>query len=96
MTRRTPSPFSLFLDTMMLGLDAQAVIAMRGATFASGRTTTHEAARMMNEKGEALFRAHSAAVHAIMTGKAHLALPAAVAVYGRATRANRRRLSRMP
>lgn len=93
MRRRRASLPSLFADAMMLGLEAHAVVTLRGFGFMTGQTTAREAALMMSEKAEALVKAQTAVVQAIANGNPEQALPAAVAIYRRAARANRRRLS---
>lgn len=79
---------------MMLGLESQTVVALRGFGLITGRTTAREAALMLSEKADALVAAQGAIVRAVANGSPEQALPAAIAIYRRATRANRRRLSR--
>ncbi len=91
---RSRSPFSLASDALTLAGEANAVIALRAFGFASGRTSTREASRMVSEKALALMQAQQAMAISVLTGKPERALPSMVAIYRRAARANRIRLSR--
>ena len=95
MKRRNPTFWDLSLDTFTLGLEAQQVIALRLAKFATGGDPHgHEAQRMIFEKAEAAVDAHIGMVHALTTGTVELAPCRAIAIYRRKVRANRRRLSK--
>lgn len=91
---RRKSPVSAFFNMMSLYGEANAVIALRAASLATGATAGREMSLMMTEKVDALFRANAAAAKAFLSGRVETALPAATAVYARTVRANRRRLSR--
>lgn len=78
-----------------LGLESQAVIAMRLARAALRHPDSHrETKRMIQEKADALVAANVAAAMAAMTGGPFGAAFGALGVYRKAVRGNRRRLSR--
>jgi len=87
---------SLAVDMAKIGFEAQQVIAMRLAKIASGRRDSQaEIERMTSEKPAALIGAQLAAATALAGGgKDHEAARKALRVYGKAVRANHRRLSR--
>jgi hypothetical protein len=91
---RRQSPGSFFLDALTFAADSQAVIALRTFGLVTGQSSMREASLMISEKVEAAVRSQGAAAAAILSGRADMALPAAVAVYRRSARANRRRLTR--
>ena len=88
-------PFPLF-KIARLSLEAQWVVALRLARIAGGGALgQREANRMVIEKTAAVIEAQMAAAAALMTGRSpKIAAKRAFGTYGRAVRANRRRLSR--
>lgn len=84
------------LKTIELGMDAQAVIALRMMRLtAGGARGQAEARRMVAEKLVAAGEAQVAAATAIMTGrKSHVAAGKALRAVRKRVRANKRRLSR--
>ena len=92
---RTSVPvFDFAFAALGLAIEANAVIALRMSGFASGTATRGEAARMQSEKASAWIEAGHAAAAATLSGHPERAPTAAMAVYGRMARANRRRLLR--
>jgi hypothetical protein len=78
-----------------LGMEAQQVIGLRLADFASGRGTHHEMVRMVIEKPAAFAAAQMEATLALARGsKTHVAAGKALEVYSKKVRANRKRLRR--
>lgn len=95
MRRRQPSLWDLSIDAFTLGLEAQQVIALRLAKFATGGDPHgHEARRMVTEKAAAVVDAQIGLMQAMATGQLENAPSRALAVYRRKVRANRRRLSK--
>jgi hypothetical protein len=93
--RRQPSLWDLSIDAFTLGLEAQQVIALRLAKFATGGDPHgHEARRMVTEKAAAVVDAQIGLMQAMATGQLEHAPSRALAVYRRKVRANRRRLSK--
>jgi len=87
---------ALTCDAVRLGLEAQAVIALRlGRLAKGGAAGWTEAQRMTTEKITTLANAQVAAAMMMLSGK-HSAPVArkTIAIYGKRVRANRRRLSR--
>ena len=91
------TPFFLGLDMLRLGLEAQAVIAMRTAGMMGlWATRPQELSRMVREKPEAAAAAWIAATRAAMGGAGPEAVfRAALAPVKRRTGSNARRLARL-
>lgn len=82
-------------DAMRLGIDAQAVIALRLSGFARGKHGWKEAQRMVTEKAEALAHVQAATAATLLSGqKGPAVAKKALGIYGRRVRRNRRRLTR--
>jgi hypothetical protein len=95
MSRRAPSPFDLFADSMRLAVESQGVIALRMLKFAGGGAGAQdEFHRMFAEKALAVVEAQVEAGLSAITGQPQLAPARAVALYRRRVRANQRRLLR--
>ena len=93
--RRTSNLWDLSFDALALGLEAQHVIALRMAKFATGGDPYgHEVRRMVTEKAQAVVDAQFGLVHDMATGRVAHGPGRALAVYRRKVRANRRRLSK--
>ncbi|MDP3660024.1 hypothetical protein [Phenylobacterium sp.] len=87
--------FSLALDTMRLGLEAQTVVNLRLMKFATfGPGAISEAERMISEKMEAAMQVQAQLLTSALSGSAHLAPARTVAHYRRRVRANVRRLAK--
>jgi hypothetical protein len=85
--------FTLARDAARLTIDAQSVVALRLARFASG--DWREAQRMTTEKVAALAQVQVATAVGLMSGKrAPAVAKKAIGIYGKRVRGNRRRLSR--
>ena len=84
------------LKSIELGIDAQAVIALRLMRLAAGGARGQaEAQRMVTEKVSTAAEAQVAAAAAITTGrKTHVAAGKALGAVRKRVRANKRRLSR--
>jgi hypothetical protein len=94
MKRSKPSWFGLPLNVWQATLEAQQVIGLRLARLAGGgHSAWAEAARMTSEKIAALSEAQTAAVMAVLTGKAAAVPARTLALYRRKMRANRKRLT---
>jgi hypothetical protein len=93
---RTAPWIALSYDLMRLGIEAQAVMALRLMRLAAGGALAErEAARMVTEKAATVVNAQTAAAVALATGARGAAVSKkAVRVYRRRVRANRRRLTR--
>ena len=90
--RRNPW-FSLSMDAMRLGLEAQNVIGLRLAKAAwGGAAAQDEAHRMVSEKAQAVLDAQVVLATSVMSGQGHLGPARAVALYRRRVKANQRRL----
>lgn len=87
---------ALSSQAMMLGFEAQQVIALRVMRLAAGGASGQaEAQRMMTEKFDALGEAHAAAVSgALAGGSGHRIGKKVLGVYSKRVRANQRRLTR--
>ena len=86
--------FSLSMDAMCLGLEAQSVIGLRMAKAAwGGASAQDEAQLMLTEKAKAAVDAQFVLASSVMTGEAHLGPARAMALLRRRVQANRRRLS---
>jgi len=90
---RPPSFFALSMSALNLALEAQAVVGLRLAQFATGQGSARESLRMVTEKTAALTRAHQAAAMALATEGPIVATERVLRIYRRAVAANRRRLS---
>jgi hypothetical protein len=86
--------FDLPMDTALLLLEAQSVIALRVAKAATGALAVQEVNLMVAEKGWAVWDTQWLVVRSLMEGRAHLAPARALALYRRRVQANQRRLSR--
>jgi hypothetical protein len=88
--------FTLARDAARLALDAQAVVALRLARFASSpEFDWREAQRMTTEKAAALAHVQVATALSLMSGKrGPTVAKKAIGIYGKRVRRNRRRLSR--
>jgi hypothetical protein len=94
MRRSTPSWLGLSLITWQATLEAQQVIALRLARLAGGaHLPGPEATRMISEKVAALGEVQTAAMMAVLTGKAAAVPSRTLALYRRKMRANRKRLT---
>lgn len=95
MKRPAPTLWDLSLNVLALSLEAQQVIALRLAHFATGADLHgHEAVRMVTEKAHAVLVAQQEAAVMLTTGDVAGASDRTIAHYRRTIRANRRRLSR--
>lgn len=92
----TPFGFwTLGLDLAQLASEAQAVVALRLARFASGdERSGAEVVRMVSEKMMALGEAHMHVASAAASGQLGDVGPKVVSLYRKKVRANQRRLSR--
>jgi hypothetical protein len=88
--------FTIARDATQLALDAQSVIALRLARFASGSEFDWaEAHRMVTEKSFALAQVQVATALGLMSGKRGATIAKkTLGIYGSRVRRNRRRLSR--
>ena len=88
--------FTLARDAARLAIDAQSVVALRLARFASSpEFDWREAQRMTTEKVAALAQVQVATALSLMSGKRGPAVASkAIGIYGKRVRRNRRRLSR--
>lgn len=95
MRHPTATPAAAMMDALMLGLEAQSVVALRLWRLSGGGTAAAlEAQRMIVEKVDALWRAQLAASLALARGDGgEAAAAAAMRPIRRVVRANRRRLS---
>lgn len=93
--RRKPSLWTLPFDALALGFEAQQVIALRMARFATGKDPKgREARRMVTEKAKAAIDAQLGFARDVATGKAAGAPGRTLGLYRRKVRANRRRLGK--
>jgi hypothetical protein len=88
--------FTIARDAARLAVDAQSVVALRLARFASGaHFAWREAQRMTTEKVAALAQVQVATALGVLSGKrAPAVAKKAIGIYGKRVRRNRRRLSR--
>ncbi len=87
--------FDLAADSWRLGVEAQAVVALRLAKLAAGDAAAAvEAQRMVTEKLLAAAEANAATMTDLLSGQARHSTKRNLALYRRKVRANRRRLSR--
>lgn len=88
--------FTIARDAARLAVDAQSVVALRLARFASGaHFDWREAQRMTSEKVAALAQVQVATALGVLSGKRGPAVAKkAIGIYGKRVRRNRRRLSR--
>ena len=88
--------FTIARDAARLAIDAQSVVALRLARFASSPDFDwREAQRMTTEKFAALAQVQVATAFSLMSGKQAPAIAKkALGIYGKRVRRNRRRLSR--
>jgi hypothetical protein len=94
MRRSTPSWLGLSLRTWQATLEAQQIIALRLARLAGGgHSAWTETTRMTSEKIAALGEVQTAAMVAVLTGKAAAVPSRTLALYRRKMRANRKRLT---
>jgi hypothetical protein len=97
MRRSRPSWLGLSLRTWQAALEAQQVIGLRLARLSGGGPSAWaEATRMTSEKVAALGEAQTAAMMAVLTGKAAAVPSRTLALYRRKIRANRKRLTAAP
>lgn len=91
------APFTLAMQAAQIGMEAQAVIALRMAGFAGlWQLPPEEATRMVVEKAEAAVDAFSAVTQAAFEGAApETVLAAGMSEIGRRTAGNLERLSRL-
>jgi hypothetical protein len=90
--RRNPW-FSLSMDAMCLGFEAQNVIGLRLAKAAWGGVAAQDEAQLMvSEKAEAALDAQVVLATSLLSGEGHLGPARAMALYRRRVRANQRRL----
>jgi hypothetical protein len=95
MRRKKPNWSKLLTDSMLLGFDANRVIALRLAKLARGDAAAKaESKTMVEEKVKAAIDANIAAATSVLTGNAHLAPKRALSVYERRVRRNLKRLSK--
>jgi hypothetical protein len=93
MRKKQPDLFALAADFWGASLEAQQVMALRGARILmQGSNAAPEITRMILEKSETAFKAQAAGIELLLTGKSHLIPQKTVARYRRKVRANRRRL----
>jgi hypothetical protein len=94
MHKRNPW-FRIAADSISLGIDATAVVALRTAKLAAGGAAAEvEARRMIYEKISALGTLQMMALTGALGWSAPLAAAKTVAFYRRKIRGNRRRLSK--
>lgn len=94
MARRNPW-FELGMDAFALGVEAQAVVALRMMKFAAGGpAAASEATQMISEKLIAAAEIQAKVANGLLSGTSHLTPARTVAHYRRKVRANRRRLSK--
>jgi hypothetical protein len=86
--------FRLATAGLGVALESQAVIGLRLTGFALGTAAPGESMRMQSEKVLAFLEAQRDAAREIMAGHPERSPGAALAVYRRRIRANRRRLTR--
>jgi hypothetical protein len=88
--------FALWSEAVLLGFEAQAVVALRLVRFAGGGAKARsEANRMYTEKVQALGEAHTtASIVATKRGGSHHVAKKVLGVYKKRVRRNRRRLTR--
>jgi hypothetical protein len=85
--------FSLSMDAMRLGFEAQSVIGLRLAKAAwGGAAAQDEAQLMVCEKTQAAIDAQVVLATSLLSGQGHLGPARAVALYRRRVKANQRRL----
>ena len=90
--RRNPW-FSLSMDAMALGFEAQSVIGLRMAKAAwGGPAAQDEAQLMVSEKAQAVMDAQVVLATSLLSGQGHLGPARAMALYRRRVKANQRRL----
>jgi hypothetical protein len=90
--RRIPW-FSLSMDAMSLGFEAQSVIGMRLVKAAwGGANAQKEAHLMISEKTQAAVDAQMVLARSVLVGEGHLGPARAMALYRRRVKANQRRL----
>jgi len=95
MRRKKPNWSKLFSDSMLLGFNANRVVALRLAKLARGDAAAKaESKTMVEEKIKAAMDANLAAAHSVLTGNAHLAPKRALSVYKKRVRQNLSRLSK--
>ena len=83
----------LTLDTISLGMEANAVIGLRlMKAFVGGPAADKEASRMVAEKLEALVDLQTSLMATTLTSPPHLAPARAVAMYRKKVQANQARL----
>src|SRR5450432_1532259 len=93
MTARRNPWFSLSMDAMRLGFEAQSVIGLRLAKAAwGGAAAQDEAHLMVCEKAQAVLDDQVVLATSVMSGQGHLGPARAVALYRRRVKANQRRL----
>jgi len=93
MTGRRNPWFSLSMDAMRLGMEAQSVIGLRMAKAAWGGTAAQDEAELMvSEKAKAAVDAQMVFATSLLSGQGHLAPARAMALYRRRVQANQRRL----
>jgi hypothetical protein len=86
---------SLTRSMMLLGVESQAVIALRIARLSSGDSrAAREAVHMVQEKVVALGQSQLQVTSDVLSGRGHQAAGRAIGRYRRVVRANQRRLSR--
>ena len=88
--------FTIARDVARLAIEAQSVVALRMARFASSAEFDwREAQRMTTEKVAALAQVQVATAASLMSGKrAPAVAKKAIGIYAKRVRGNRRRLSR--
>jgi hypothetical protein len=91
------APWLLSLEATRIGMEAQAVIALRVAGMAGlWDTSPEEMTRMVSEKPQAVAQAIQAAAHAVLSGhSADKVMHAGMREIGRHTANNVARLSKM-
>lgn len=96
MAARGANPWpAVAFDAWALGLQASTVIGLRTLKLmAGGAAAEAEAARMVSEKVEAAWALQVKAATGALGYAPHLMAAATLAHYGRAVRANRRRLTK--
>ena len=95
MRRKRPNWPQLLADSLMLGLDANRVIALRLAKIVRGGAAAKaESRRMVEEKIRAAEEANVSAAQAVLMGEAHLAPKRALTAYQKRVRRNLSRLSK--
>lgn len=84
----------LWMSSVRLGVESQAVIGMRVMGIATGTAPLGEASRMIPEKVAALADVQMLLARAAFTGRSPAAAEDVVRLYRSRVRANRRRLSK--